>query len=182
MIMAQESMQGKKPVRNPKAAFDAARRDRKREESRRAIKDPGVADRPVVEKGRGRAPKSTKPRRIIRMPPVIVRMERRPEKNGLKLARWAREAAKVPSRPYVKTRPRWKDRWWARPLHQREVISGALGSPGFPIWREYAMTMGPHIPRQWRLPTKPITREARRSNIEIHGTRIHQLRIYCNTA
>ena len=81
MIMAQESMQGKKPVRNPKATFDAARLDRRREESERAIRDPGVADRPVVEKGRGRAPTSTKPSRIIRMPPVIVRMERRPEKN-----------------------------------------------------------------------------------------------------
>jgi len=81
MIMAQESMQGKKPVKKPRAAFDAGRRDRKREESRRAIKDPGVADRPVVEKGRGRTPKSTKPSRIISMPPVMVRMKRRPEKN-----------------------------------------------------------------------------------------------------
>ena len=65
-------------------------------------KDPGGADRPVVETGRGRTPKSTKPSRIIRMPPVIVRIDRRPEKNGLKLARWVREAAKAPSRPYVK--------------------------------------------------------------------------------
>ena len=110
IIMAQESMQGKKPVRNPKATFDAARLDRRREESERAIRDPGVADRPVVEKGRGRTPKSTKPSRVIRMPPVIVRLERRPEKNWLKLARWAKEAANAPSRPYVKTRPRWKDR------------------------------------------------------------------------
>ena len=110
MIMAQESMHGKKPVRNPKASFDAGRRDRRREEAQRAIKDPGPADRPVVEKGRGRTPKSTKPSRTIRIPPLIVRLERRPEKNWLKLARWARVAANAPSRPYVKTRPRWKDK------------------------------------------------------------------------
>ena len=110
MIMAQESMQGKKPVMPPKATFDAGRCDRRREEARRAIKDPGAADRVVVEKGQGRTPKSTKPSRIIRMPPLIVRAERRAEKNWLKLARWARVAAKAPSRPYVKTRPRWKDR------------------------------------------------------------------------
>jgi len=110
MIMAQESMQGKNPVPTPKATLLTTRWDRRREESQRAIKDPGVADRPVVEKGRGRTPKSTKPSRTIRMPPVIVRLERRPEKNWLKLARWARVAAKAPSRPYVKTRPRWKDR------------------------------------------------------------------------
>ena len=110
MIMAQESRHGKKPAKNPKAAFEAKRWDRKREGSERVINDLGFADTPVVEKGRGRTLKRIKPIRIIKIPPVMVRLERRPEKNWLKPARWARVAAKAPSRPYVKTRPRWKDR------------------------------------------------------------------------
>jgi hypothetical protein len=110
MIMAQESMQGKKPVKKPNAAFEAGRWDRRREEAQWAIKGPGAADRAVLEKGRGRIPESTKPSRTIRMPPPIVRLERRAGKNWLRLARGARVAANAPSRPYVKTRPRWKDR------------------------------------------------------------------------
>ena len=110
MIMAQESMQGKKPVRNPNATLDAGEWDRSKEEAKRVIRDAGAAGRPVVEKGRGRTPQSTKPSRTIRIPPLIARVERRPEKNLLKPARWARAAANAPSRPYVRTRPRWKER------------------------------------------------------------------------
>jgi len=81
MIIAQERMQGKKPVRNPKAIFGARCWDRKRGGSQRAKKDPGVTERAVGKKGRGRIFKSTKPSRIIRIPPMRVRLLRIPEKN-----------------------------------------------------------------------------------------------------
>jgi hypothetical protein len=81
MIIAQESMQGKKPVRNPRAIFDSRCWDRKRGGSQRAKKDPGVTERAVWEKGRGRIFKSTRPSRIIKIPPMKVRLPRSPEKN-----------------------------------------------------------------------------------------------------
>ena len=54
MIMAQESMQGKKPVRNPRAIFDAARRDRRREESRAGNKRPGGRGQACRGEGQGK--------------------------------------------------------------------------------------------------------------------------------
>jgi hypothetical protein len=76
MIIAQESIHGKKPVRNPRAIFDTRRWDRKSEGSQRAKKDPGVIEIDTGEKGRGRIFKSTRPSRIIKSPPKTVRLER----------------------------------------------------------------------------------------------------------
>ena len=81
MTIAQESIQGKKPVRNPKAIFDTKRWDRKRGGSERAKKDPGVAEIDAGERGRGRIFKSTRPSRIIKIPPMRVRPLRSPAKN-----------------------------------------------------------------------------------------------------
>ncbi len=99
IIMAQESMQGKNPVRSPRAIFEAELRERKKGEILRAIKDPVVMERFAVEEGRGRTFRSTRLSRIIKIPPVRVRLERSPPKNWLKLARWAMAPAKLPRRP-----------------------------------------------------------------------------------
>ena len=95
--MAQESMQGKKPVASPRANLEVRRGDWKRGGKIFCQKDFGPEGRENRETGM--TFKRTSPKRTIRIPPPRVIPLRNPEKNRLKSASWAMLAASVPRNP-----------------------------------------------------------------------------------
>lgn len=85
-IIAQESMQGKKPTVRPRINLEAQRGDRNRSGIRRPKNE--WAPHKALEKMRaGMILKSTNPNPTIKIPPPRVRLPRRPENNSRKLAK-----------------------------------------------------------------------------------------------
>jgi len=96
--MAQESMQGKKPVANPRANLEIRRWDWKRGGKIFRQKDSGPGEG-RENRETGMTFNRTSPRRTIRIPPPRVIPLRNPEKKRLKSASWATLAASVPRNP-----------------------------------------------------------------------------------
>jgi hypothetical protein len=97
-IMAQESMQGKNPVANPRTNLKTRRRDWSRGGKIFRQKDSEPKEGREKREA-GTTFSKTNPKRTIRIPPPTVIPLRNPEKNRLKSTSWARLAARAPRKP-----------------------------------------------------------------------------------